>query len=419
MFTPTELLKLYVKEAFAQEGIAAPDVRLQTWDDYRRELARNKFGILRTGAGAGTFVLKEQWDSLQSSTLERQTQWFDDFNDWQTQGFWSELSQHAKALEENSDLAIARIGSRLTRTLSGASDNAANTFGTIGNVGEEVQELITRLKKESDDKIRGAFARELRKDSDLLNRLVDFMGTLSEVPEDLDDAENEDDEDVRPQRIGRDAAFEAYTKAMRALARARAGSRTLGAQTRNGKIVEWLGDKSLPMEELRPIGQSLLVQASARRFTNPLRRLMTGLPARYRRFRRQRQSEGRWYKKDSLPPNNLSALETDIILLAMLRQASGLLANSRIATEVSDGRHPVLQMVQDLYRTQIVVDEATDFSPVQLACMGALCDPQARSFLACGDFNQRITSWGSRSMSDLKWVFADLVFRHTTPQPKF
>jgi len=34
MFTPTELLKLYVKEAFNREGIPAPDDRISTWSDY-------------------------------------------------------------------------------------------------------------------------------------------------------------------------------------------------------------------------------------------------------------------------------------------------------------------------------------------------------------------------------------------------
>jgi hypothetical protein len=42
MFTPTELLKQYVKEAFALEEIAASDQRIKTWSDYRRELARNR-----------------------------------------------------------------------------------------------------------------------------------------------------------------------------------------------------------------------------------------------------------------------------------------------------------------------------------------------------------------------------------------
>jgi superfamily I DNA/RNA helicase len=66
------------------------------------------------------------------------------------------------------------------------------------------------------------------------------------------------------------------------------------------------------------------------------------------------------------------------------------------------------------------VDEATDFSPLQLACMAALCGPSARSFLACGDFHQRVTEWGCRSTDDLKWVLPnidirsiDVTYRHS------
>jgi DNA helicase IV len=88
-----------------------------------------------------------------------------------------------------------------------------------------------------------------------------------------------------------------------------------------------------------------------------------------------------------------------------------MLSNRAIAADVAGGHHPVLQSVRDFLRNQIVVDEATDFSPLQLACMANLCDPQTRSFLACGDFNQRVTNWGSRSVEELKWFFADIDVR--------
>jgi hypothetical protein len=47
MFTPTDLLRQYVKEAFARENIPASDERISTWDDFRRDVARHRFGILR------------------------------------------------------------------------------------------------------------------------------------------------------------------------------------------------------------------------------------------------------------------------------------------------------------------------------------------------------------------------------------
>jgi hypothetical protein len=69
MFTPTELLKQYLKEAFARENVPASDLHIRTWSDYRRELGRNTFGVLRTGTGTGIFVLKDTADSLAPDAL--------------------------------------------------------------------------------------------------------------------------------------------------------------------------------------------------------------------------------------------------------------------------------------------------------------------------------------------------------------
>jgi hypothetical protein len=51
-----------------------------------------------------------------------------------------------------------------------------------------------------------------------------------------------------------------------------------------------------------------------------------------------------------------------------------------------------------------MVDEATDFSILQLACMESLTSMKCKSFFACGDFNQRITSTGIRSQQQLTWI---------------
>ena len=61
-----------------------------------------------------------------------------------------------------------------------------------------------------------------------------------------------------------------------------------------------------------------------------------------------------------------------------------------------------------------MVDEATDFSPVQLACMWEMTEPQIGSFFACGDFNQRITGWGTRSNDDFAWAVPGLRTREIT-----
>jgi hypothetical protein len=86
MFTPTELLKQYVKEAFNQEGIAAPDSRIKTWQDYSFELGRGPLRILRTSTGGGPFVLKPGLSFVKSDTLTMQRDWYSDFEQWQAKG---------------------------------------------------------------------------------------------------------------------------------------------------------------------------------------------------------------------------------------------------------------------------------------------------------------------------------------------
>jgi superfamily I DNA/RNA helicase len=157
---------------------------------------------------------------------------------------------------------------------------------------------------------------------------------------------------------------------------------------------------------------------------NPPRSLPTGgsiavvsaLPSLSRNVR---QSQDRWYSEGNFG-RELNPLETDVILLATFRAGRDLLADRRIAREVRDGRYADLVTVQSLYRTQVLVDEATDFSPIQLSCMACLCDAAMDSLVACGDFNQRITEWGSRSNEDLRWVFSDfdlhsvsITYRHS------
>jgi hypothetical protein len=77
--------------------------------------------------------------------------------------------------------------------------------------------------------------------------------------------------------------------------------------------------------------------------------------------------EGRWYRKDGFGSAELSPLEVDVILLAFLRGMRILLSDRRIARDFAPGRFPTLNTIQELYGTQVAVDEATDFAPIQFA----------------------------------------------------
>ncbi|WP_172202753.1 ATP-binding domain-containing protein [Niveibacterium sp. COAC-50] len=419
MFTPTELLKQYLKEAFAREGVPASDLRIRTWQDYRRELARNAFGVLRTASGGGTFVLKDGLTSLSETALERPIQWFDDFDAWQRKAYVQELHDAATQLHEAKTPEVLNLGARLQGILSRAADGAlATMFGSLAVEIAKVQALVSSLKEGSDAKIKAALNLQLNRNRAFLDELARVIDSLQQAQatdaDDQDDPDADEEEDATAPRTGRAAALNAYMQAVRAQARAAASKRTVSKASRNGKIIEWLGDRGLTEADRAEVGASLLVQASARRFVNPVKRYLDGIPKRYRAFRRERQPAKTWYRHEGFEARDIHPLELDIVLLAILRAASDLISRPNVQRDIDSPAWSSLQPILGHYRNQILVDEATDFSPIQLASMAALAHPRLRSFFACGDFNQRLTTWGARSADDLKWVFADFDIKEIT-----
>jgi DNA polymerase III delta prime subunit len=411
MFTPTELLKQYVKEAFAREGIPASDRRIVTWTDYRRELARSRFGILKTATGSGSFVLKNSVVVVNDDALARQTGWYSDFFDWQTNDYWSTTGVAAQALLSRNEAEAASIGKRVQSLIQARKPQAeGSTFIAIGELSDGIRAIVDSMKKETDGNIRKALNTAVRSNPGFLDELGRLVAGLAET-DDVDEQDGDDDEEARPAGVGTAAAVAAYERAVRAHCRAVANKRAVGRTSRSGRIMEWLGARIPSNEECAAIGSNLQVQDAFRRFLNPLKRYVDGISSRYRRYRRLRQSEGRWYQPDGFGSGDITPLEVDVILLATLRTAGALLNDRTILADIENPRYAALLPVKDLFKNQIMVDEATDFSPVQLACMGALANPQIRSFFACGDFNQRITEWGLRSEEDMRWCFPNIDVR--------
>lgn len=409
MFTPTELLKQYLKEAFSREGVPASDLRIKTWHDYQTELARKIFGVLRTATGSGTFVRKDDLASLTSEALDRPIEWFDDFNIWQHNAYVQELTEATTLLREADVPDVKNLGERLHDILAKAEGGKlAPMFGLLASELPKVQTLIGSLKEASDKRLHEALNLQLNKDRGFITSLGKFIDSLQQVTAlETEDEQEEDEEEQAQPKTPFEKIVAAYNQAVRAQARAAASKRVVSKSSRNGKIIEWLGDRGLAEAVRAEVGASLLVQASARRFVNPVKRYLDGIPKRYRAFRRERQQASSWYRNEGFEVRDIHPLELDIILLAILRGAGDLASRPNVLRDIDSPAWSSLQPVLDLYRNQILVDEATDFSPIQLACMAALAHPRLRSLFACGDFNQRLTTWGARSVSDMKWIFDD------------
>ena len=412
MFTPTELLKLYVKEAFNKEGIPAPDDRISTWTAYRDDLARNEFGILRSAADDRSFVVRASARTLEAETETDQVSWFSDFDQWQKTTFWEEMRASAQSLSKNAEQEITKLGSRILAILDTVGPQPQpNIFVSLTPVAREIQALVNSMKEATDQKIDSVLNLQVNRNGQFLDDMAEFIKGLTDLSDESESQESEDEEEPDPPRVGRAAAVAQYRRALRSHARARARRRRVSKTSRMGRLIEWIGDRSLSEQDLLEVGDSLVVQSELRWFVNPVRRYINGIPARYRRFRRVRQREKQWYRPDGFGSTDMHPLEVDILLLAMIRGTDELITGAQSLCDPENPARATIERLQRLYHTQVLVDEATDFSPIQLACMATLARPGTRSFFACGDFNQRVTSWGTRSIEEMKWAVPDMDIR--------
>ncbi len=409
MFTPTKLLKHYVKEAFAREGVAASDHRIVTWKDHRHALARERFGVLRTGNGGGPFTLSEIARVVDDATLRKESDWFEDFNTWQDTEFWKDLEASAAELTSSTDTAIASLGKRLAAIIAQrAAGSAPDAYLAIADLREDLRQIVARLKTASDAVLVKSLNLAVNTNKAFLDELATQLANTKDLPEDLDDDAIEDDEPVAPTASARRQAIQAYNRVVRSRARAELKGRSIPKDSPTGRILEWLSDRIPSKDERSSLGQNLRIQDACRVFRNPLSRYLAGVPRRYRQFRNLRQDEGVWYLPSGFAASEVLPQEVDIVLLAVLRTAQNLLRDRKVLAALDAPAFTALDAIKDIFKNQIMVDEATDFSPLELACMGALSNPTIGSFFACGDFNQRITDRGIRSDADVKWSFPDI-----------
>jgi Cdc6-like AAA superfamily ATPase len=403
MFTPTELLKQYLKEAFNRELVPASDQNLRTWDDHRRELCRQTFSILRTPTGGGTFVQKAGLSSLLDTTIKNQVEWFTDFDVWQGQSYLQELTTAAQVLQQSNIRQADELGKLLSLVL-GEHQSWPATLSQLAEELPRVQSFVAQFREDIGKRLEAGLIAQLQTNRNFVAEFAAFLETLQQTETDeAEEVDVDDEEDVQAPKVGVQAATNEYYQALRVLARGAATKRAANKANRSGKIIEWLGARVLHQSDLIDIGNKLILLSAARRFVTPARGYISGVSKRYRAFRRERQGAGTWYQSGTFDQRDVNPLELDVILLATLKAGNQLIDRRSIQRAIDSLQWAPLKSVMSCHRHQILVDEATDFSPLQLACMNALAHPRTRSVFACGDFNQRLTTWGVRSPEALTW----------------
>jgi DNA helicase IV len=410
MFTPTELLKHYLKEAFAKEQIPASSEQIKTWESYSSNLGRNILSILQS-SGSGGFI-KKATQHLNAKTSSNLPSLYDEFIKFHKLSMIKELQASIEQLGalENAQLTSINQGlSSIKQSL--VQGNLIEFYRKLEQYQNEIQNLIKDIKADSEKQLRGALAYQVNSNKSFITELIDVINgwkksKLTETVDEEDDDEDEDEEQiVTPQQ----QAFSEYKKSLNALARAKYLKRSLPKNSLSTAIVKWLDDRLPEVDKLKGLGGLAIQMRELRKFRNAEVKLVKNISKSYRAFRKSEEQFKKWYEISPTKPNHIEQSELDILILANLRVARELLKERFIQQKLDQGGYNQLSLINETFKNQVLVDEATDFSPIQLANMEALTTLSIGSFFACGDFNQRITEIGTKSASQLAWISPKLL----------
>ena len=406
MFTPTELLKHYVKEAFNKEGIPASDRNIKTWDDYRRFLTRNILDILKSETGNSTLILTDEKPILKSDTLSNLIDLYEKFTLFYNQQIKLDLEKSSNWLLENIENEMIIEASEYIQDILKSTENLEISYlRSIDRLNSQFSEQIKAYQEEVSKTITGSLQIIYREDNEFLKKLNTFIKKIEKDSLSIDNIEEDENDDLSKSELTR-----GYNSAIRSYARTMANGKKLNSKSKNAKIIEWLDDRLMNEEKIIELGRKINILTHLRKFLNPMKLYVNKIPSQYKIFRTKKEN-AHWYDLDKKTSNFINPLEVDIILLLTLRSLNTIRATF-LATEQENNSYLVTyQPLFNEYRNQILVDEATDFSPIQLACMLELTNQNIRSFFACGDFNQRITTFGTQTKEEMKWVSKEFDIR--------
>jgi len=311
-------------------------------------------------------------------------------------------------LRESGDELLSSIALDLTRRLGGGAASTLLAMHLAVEVNRtDLTAWITAARRsinETLDRRINVIGRLRSGELEDLRRLIKRIDT-----DQFDEEDEELDEGEASPAAGRQQMIRVMRATIRAMAMARLNGRSVSRTSKYRLIADWIGMKAMPEEELDQIGMQHRLIAAASRVSLSTRDYFTRLPQRYRTFRQEAPQP--WYFPMAADETKLSPTEVDLLVAIYLDAASALLASENVRSVITQSNLRVLEPLIGEFRNQIFVDEATDFSPLQLRAMFSLATPGVKSFFACGDFNQRLTHDGVAEEKQMSWAVPGLEFR--------
>ena len=404
LFTPTELLKQYVRNALDNQGLGELNQQMSTWDDFSYPLAMNVFGLLRTNTKPGVFILNNAKTRLSENTIKNPIGFFEAFESFKKRQFVGDFNKAVRTLCQSNNEQCLKVGLVLKPTADLPNVSPLDVIALCHDCEATFDAALKKLNADSDAEIKAILRDCDARIPNLENKWYEQLKKEQvldsiENDEDLD----EDEEDEAPNNQAGLQPIAELKKTIRLYCQSILKAKPYQANSKIGKRIDTLSD-GLPDKALaKKIGTALQEISVIRRLKNSFKRYLTCTCKTYKSFMQSDlgSETPNWFVPIKMKNSVINSTELDLLILDNLQMLQEMIKNRRMQSRY---KSELEEKVKKFCRMMVFIDECTDFSPIQLACMNALAIPSMRSVFASGDLNQRLTRSGIKFEKELQWA---------------
>lgn len=418
-FSPTDLLKKYLQDAMTAEGLEAYEDTVKTWHQ-QRNLLKTSFGFFGNDK-VKPFVSYTDKDPLWRLTAHEINSLLTAFDSFLLDHFIEKINRLNKV--KVSDLPWSNECTEIGRALQSVTSRPTiqSLILALNSLIEKYGELRITIDKEyssTSGRIASGIQRKLNEeDKEWFKQLLRERKTSKtesvneeeeQEQEDLVDA-FEEEEVIDGQKLDID-----INRLIKRIIRIDALS-SLDSNTKVSK-----GDKEILERIITYIDKTDYPKIAAYslfiKYFKPFLKgsdntILSKLPRVYKLFRRVKLKDSEWLSNnvkeklatiiESTPKNTrIHEDELDLLILLALRLAR-IFYSTSLAT-FKESKHAYLITFNVYMKGLVAIDEATDFTPVQINCMYHLSRPRLNTVLMAGDIMQQMNPAGINAWSEIE-----------------
>ncbi len=416
-FSPNELLALFLRNSMKLEELTADAERVKVWPLHKNQMVR-MYRLVTDSKRPFLFFNKLKGNNLFSNTSNNLSLIIDGLNNFYLR-FQNDKLNKVKDIDVTF-FKWKELGNSIQRFIElkgniNSIEELILLYINLNNNYKEETEDIAKVYSDQIKQVAGRIQIIVQKDTQRNQLLTALIAKWNNEAQEPDSEEGDDEAEIEQEDFDEndgmaamDLEREIFTK-LKAICRKQSilkFDRSTRLTKRDKELIELIPEVS-DQNEYDSLGQAAYFKKYFERITKGIvANILREVPMVYKKYRREQlnlksQNWNLTILEELVKKDNNSRIHSDEQALLLLFINTIILKLYRSApNEFENISHPYIHGFKENCKPVIGIDEASDFSIIDLMAINSFSNPEISSVTLSGDIMQRMTSEGITSWDD-------------------